>query len=86
MHYTNKGAFLRLLEMLVVVVIILFLSYKAFTVYFKPLSTDKKTQESLARENIDTSDYGTIIESVKEKAEDINRRSLDRERQMEDLL
>ncbi len=58
--------------LLLVLAIILFLFYKAINFYFKkPLTINKETEEALFEQDIDTINYKSILDSTKEKIQDI---------------
>jgi len=49
------------------------------TSYFKKTpKIDQDTKQSLATQNIDTTNYGTIVDSTRQKVSDINKIQQDR--------
>ena len=79
----QRGSFFSLLELLLVLIIIAFLSYKALNFYFKKPSLDKETEQAVSSQGIDTTNYQTTIDSVKAKVADINKQILSREKELE---
>ena len=69
----RKKAFASLIELLVVLAIILFLCYIAFNRYFNKPCFDKKTKQVLSEQNINNADYQTIVETTRDKVNDINK-------------
>ena len=80
-----KGSFLTLLEILLVLLIISFLSHELLKVYFKPAALDKKTEQLLIEQNIDTTSYKTVVDSTKAKVKDVNRQLIDRVKKLEEI-
>jgi len=71
MKKTSSG--FTFIGLLVVLAIIAFLVIKAMDVYYGKPSMDKKTQKVMSEQGIDTTDYVSIKDSLKNKLENINR-------------
>jgi prepilin-type N-terminal cleavage/methylation domain-containing protein len=72
----NKQRAFGFIEILVVLVIIGILYYVMINTYFKKgVVKDKKTAEVLQQEGISTSNYQSMIDSVKKKVGDVNKKS-----------
>lgn len=65
--YIRRKAGLGLLEMLFALLVILGLAYFVLTANFQKSPLDKKTQKALSEQGIDTTNYGTVMESVKQR-------------------
>lgn len=78
MQRNYKGGVFSLIELLLVLAIILFFSYKALNSYFKKPDLDKNTEKALSQQGINTSNYGTILNSTRSQVQDINRRLIKR--------
>lgn len=65
-----KGGF-TFIGLLLVLAIILFLFYKAINLYFKKTSINEETEKTLLEQGIDTANYRSIVDSTKEKIQDI---------------
>ena len=60
-----------LIEFLLVLVIIMFVVFKVWDIYFKKLALNKETQKVMTEQGVDTTNYKTISDSIKNKVEDI---------------
>jgi uncharacterized protein YneF (UPF0154 family) len=65
------------IELLLVLVITLFIAFKVFKLYFKQPSINQETQKVIAESGIDTTSYKSIIESTRNKVEDIQNKHFD---------
>ena len=68
-----------------VLVIILLLFKKGLNVYFKKPYLDKKTEQTLSEQGIDTTNYKAILDSTKEKIRNIDKQLMDQEKRIEDI-
>lgn len=80
-NISNKRGFISLIELLLAAVIILFIGYIMLNLYTKGSYIDKKTKKVLEEGGIDTSGYKGILDSTKRKIEDINKQTVNRNRQ-----
>jgi len=60
-----------LIELLVVLAIIMFIVFKVWDIYFKRPALSKETQKVMSEQGVDTTNYKTISNSMKNKVEDI---------------
>ncbi|MGA2774552.1 MAG: hypothetical protein ABSE81_00585 [Candidatus Omnitrophota bacterium] len=60
-----------LIEFLLVLVIIMFVVFKVWDIYFKKPALNKETQKVMTEQGVDTTNYKTISDSIKNKVEDI---------------
>ena len=60
-----------LIELLLVLAIIMFITFKAFKLYFMKPSLDKETQKVISGQGIDTTSYQSLIDSSKKKLQNI---------------
>ena len=65
------------LEILLVLAIIMFIAFKVFKLYFKNPPIDKETQRVITEQGINTTTYKSIINSTKDKLEDIQNKHID---------
>jgi prepilin-type N-terminal cleavage/methylation domain-containing protein len=65
------------IEILIVLAIILFLGYKLLNVYFKRPSINPETNKALIEQGIDTTNYKTTADTVRNKIENIQKQRLD---------
>ena len=65
------------LEILLVLAIIMFIAFKVFKLYFKNPPLDKETQRVITEQGINTTTYKSIINSTKDKLEDIQNKHID---------
>jgi len=66
----NKG--FGFIGILLVLAIICFLFYKVMNLYFKKTPTiNKETQKTLSEQGINTANYKSIVDSTREKVQDI---------------
>ena len=65
------------IEILVVLAIILFLGYKLLNFYFKQPSINPETNKALIEQGIDTTNYKTTADTVRNKIENIQKQRLD---------
>jgi hypothetical protein len=64
------------LEIILVMALILFLSYRLLNQYFKKPLVNKETQELMTSQGIDTSSYKATADSFRQKIEDITQQHL----------
>ncbi len=74
-----------MLELILVLVIILLLFKQALNSYFKKPYFDKKTEQALSEQGIDTTNYKAILDSTKEKIKNIDKQLMDQEKRIEDI-
>lgn len=74
----NRGTFLSLFELVLVLAIILFFAYKALNAYLRKPAMDEDVDKALTRQGIDTSNYSTIVNSARREVQDINKRLIKR--------
>jgi len=74
-----------LLELLLALVAIMFLYFLALKPYFKKLAPDTTSKEMLSSQGIDTSSYKTVLESTKNKLQEIDKQTMEREKSVEDI-
>ena len=65
------------IELLLVLAIILFLGYKLLNFYFKQPSINPETNKALIEQGIDTTNYKTTADTVRNKIENIQKQRLD---------
>ena len=65
------------LELLLVLVIVMFITFKVFKLYFKQPFLNKETQRVMLEQGIDSSSYKSTINSTKNKVEDIQNKHID---------
>ena len=65
------------IEIIIVLAIILFLGYKLLNLYFKQPSIDPETNKALIEQGIDTTNYQTTANTVRNKIENIQKQHLD---------
>lgn len=71
-----------LLGILLAIAIVILLYYAAMKVYFRGPVVDKKTQQSLAEQGIDSTDYKKMIDTAKNKLGEIEKKMKKREKQL----
>jgi competence protein ComGC len=64
-------------EILIVLAIILFLGYKLLNFYFKQPSINPETNKALIEQGIDTTNYKTTADTVRNKIENIQKQHID---------
>jgi hypothetical protein len=74
-----RGSFFSLLELLLVLAIILFLSQRFLNMYFKKPNLDKETEEAISGQGINTSSYRGVLDSTRDKIRDINKQLINRQ-------
>lgn len=73
MQNTKKiGRGFALIELLIVLVIIAFIIFKMLNNYYKRPALDKSTQIIMSEQGIDTANYSSIKDSIKNKLQHIN--------------
>ena len=82
MRASKRRAFM-LLEMIFALIIILFLCYIVLKFYITKPIINNKTQNILSKEGVDSSSPRAIIDSTRGKIEEINKKTLDRVKQLE---
>ena len=65
------------IEIIIVLAIILFLGHKLLNFYFKQPSIDPETNKALIEQGIDTTNYQTTANTVRNKIENIQKQHLD---------
>jgi shikimate kinase len=65
------------IELLLVLAIIMFLAFKVLKLYFKGPSLNKETQGVISEQGIDTTSSKSIIDSTRNKLEDIQNQHID---------
>ena len=65
------------IETLIVLTIILFLVYKLLNFYFKQPSINPETNKALIEQGIDTTNYKTTADTVRNKIENIQKQHID---------
>ncbi|OGX14841.1 MAG: hypothetical protein A2166_06040 [Omnitrophica WOR_2 bacterium RBG_13_41_10] len=65
------------IEIIIVLTIILFLGYKLLNLYFKQPAIDPETNRALREQGIDTTNYKTTADTVRNKIENIQKQHLD---------
>lgn len=79
----NQKGF-SLLGMLISIVIIVLLYY-ALMKFLPKQIVSKKTQKSLAEQGIDTDNYKDLIDTAKNKMEEVNKKIKDREELLKNM-
>lgn len=79
----TKGFFL-LIGILLTAAIMAMICYMLFSYLRKP-SFDKRNRELLSEENIDATNYQTTLDSTKKRIEDINKKLLKRQKQIQGI-
>jgi len=79
MKRNRNGIILTILELLVVLLIIAFILYKAMQGYSKNRVSDKGTQNFLSEQGIATAGPKEILDSTKKKIQDINSKAAERQ-------
>lgn len=79
----KKGA--SFIELLLAAGIVIFLYYIATKVYIKNPSLNKDTQKVLTEQGIDTSGGKSTLDSVTDKINEINKKQLERAKELEEL-
>ncbi|MFC1708558.1 hypothetical protein ACFL2J_00665 [Candidatus Omnitrophota bacterium] len=74
-----------LLELLLFAAIVFSLCYYAIKAYLKSSPVDKKTQEILSEQGVDTSSHKAVLDSTKSRINDLNNQILDRGKQLDDF-
>jgi len=82
----TKGSVFTLLGLLLAMIIVLFLANSLIKMYFKKGSLNYSVDNSVPSNFIDTSSPTTIINSTKQKMEDINQRAIDRVKELEESV
>jgi hypothetical protein len=65
------------IEILLVMAIIMFIAFKVFKLYFKQPSLDRESQKVISEQGINTSTYKSVIDSTRNKLQDIQDKHLD---------
>lgn len=65
------------LELLLVLAIIMFIAYKVINMYVKKPALNKEAQKISTEAGIDTSSYKSIVNSTKDKLNDIQNKRMD---------
>jgi hypothetical protein len=71
--------FASMIGLLFALAIVLFIFYILFNTYFKRTSMDKSTEKAVQEQGINTANYGTIIDSTRNKIKDIEKQAAERE-------
>ena len=80
----SKGGFFTLLGLLLATAIIGAIWYMVY-VYSRKPSVDKETEELLLEQDINTSSHQATLDSTRKKIQDINRKLLNREKEIESM-
>jgi type IV secretory pathway TrbF-like protein len=80
----NKG-FVTLLGTILTLAIICYLVYILVNTLLKPTIPDNETNSTLQSNNIDTTNYKSIADSVRNRVKDLNKKSLEQANQIEEL-
>ena len=81
-----KGGFLTIIGLLIAVVVICILFYfVAKTYLLQPRGMDEQTAQDLRSQDINPTNYQTVIDSTRQKVGDLNKQQKDRIRQLEDM-
>lgn len=83
---TSEKGFVLLVGILITAIIIAVLFFLMLKIYIKGPSVKKETAEIMEEAGIDTSDYKGVLESTKNKIDDLNKQSADRAYQYEKYL
>jgi flagellar biogenesis protein FliO len=65
------------IELLLVLAIIMFIAFKVFKLYFKSPPLNQETQQVISEQGINTSTYRSILNSTRNKLEDIQNKHID---------
>ena len=84
-NYKKKGYFLTFLWILLAIVVIIILSYKAINVYLGKFSFNKETKIPLLEKDADTPRHETIFDSTKKEIERLDRQLLNHTKQLKDF-
>jgi uncharacterized tellurite resistance protein B-like protein len=80
----SKGGFFTLIGMILAIAIIALLMYFVVNTYLKqPKGMDKDTAQELRKHDIDPSNYQTILDSTRQKMDQINKQRMRRFDQLE---
>ena len=82
----DKRGFVSFVGLLLTLAIIAILFYLVYNCYFKIIPGGKKLEKNLSEEGIDTRNLQTILDSTKQKVEDINKQMSERIKQTEQFL
>ena len=66
-----------LIELIVVLAIVMFIAFKMWEAYSKKPVLSKETEKVMTEQGIDTTNYKTISDSIKNKVEDIQKQHID---------
>lgn len=80
-----KKAFLSLLGLLAAIMIICILAFSAFKFYFKKPVLDEPAEKFAQEQNINTTNYQSMLTDTKSKLEDATQREIDRTKEIEGL-
>jgi hypothetical protein len=76
-RHKERAGVLLILELLLSLAVVLFLYQKVAEHYFKKPLLDKPTEKALNEQGIDTANYRSVIDSTKNKFEDIQQQHAD---------
>lgn len=82
----NKGKGFSLVGMLMAIVIIVVLYYVAMKFYSPKKVFNKETQKSLAKEGLNINSYKELVDTVKDKVEEVNKKIDARDKEIKKLL
>ncbi|MCQ9208926.1 MAG: hypothetical protein NG712_06085 [Omnitrophica bacterium] len=82
--WQSKGGFFTLMGLLLTLAIIGAIWYMADAYSRKP-SVDKETEKLLLEQDINTSSRQTTLDSIRKKIQGINRKVLNREKEIESM-
>lgn len=79
----SKKAFLSLLGLLAAIVIICILAFSVFKFYFRKPVLDEPAEKFAQEQNINTTNYQSILTDVKSKLKDANTKELEHSGEIE---
>ena len=81
-----KGGFLTIIGVVIAIAIVCILFYfVAKTYLMQPKGLDEQTAQGLHEQNIDTTNYRTIMDSTRKTVGDLNKLQQDRIKQLKDM-
>jgi hypothetical protein len=79
----KNGSILTLAELLLVVAVVWFLAYNLLKLYTKKPIRDEQAANFVASQGIDTASPGAILNTTRDKLQDISRQVKQRENELE---
>lgn len=81
-----KGGFFTIIGVVIAIAVICILFYfVAKTYLLQPKGLDEQAAQDLRQQDIDPTNYRTIVDSTREKVGDLDKLQKDRIRQLEDM-